>query len=61
MGQHEKAPFRWFCLNSPMLLPPKKRLPLVEEDGGGGFCICDAVGARDWRIEYVRCILAVCV
>lgn len=20
---------------------------------------CDAVGARDWRIEYVRCILAV--
>jgi hypothetical protein len=26
---------------------------LVDEDGGGGFWICDAVGARDWRIEYV--------
>ena len=33
------------------------RLLLVEEDGGGGFWICEAVGARDWRIEYVRCIL----
>ena len=20
-------------------------------------CSCEAVGARDWRIEYVRCIL----
>jgi len=32
---------------------------LVDEDGGGGFWICDAVGARDWRIEYVRCMIAV--
>lgn len=40
-----------------MLLLPKKRPALVVEDGGGGFWICDAVGARDWRIEYVRCIL----
>ncbi len=30
---------------------------LVDELCGGGFSICDAVGARDWRIEYVRCIL----
>ena len=33
--------------NSPMLLLPKKRPDLVEEVGGGGFWICDAVGARD--------------
>jgi hypothetical protein len=32
---------------------------LVVDDGGGGFSICEAVGARDWRIEYVRCILKV--
>lgn len=39
-------------------LPLPKSLPaFVEEDCGGGFSICDAVGARDWRIEYVRCIL----
>ena len=39
-----------------MVLP--NSLPdLVEEDGGGGVSICEAVGARDWRIEYVRCIL----
>lgn len=42
-----------------MLLLPKKRPCFVEDDGGGGFWICDAVGARDWRIEYVRCILSV--
>jgi hypothetical protein len=30
---------------------------LVVEGGGGGFSIWEAVGARDWRIEYVRCIL----
>lgn len=42
----------------PILLLPKKRLPLVEDEGGGGFWICEAVGARDWRIEYVRCIFA---
>ena len=41
-----------------MLAFPKKRPDLVEEEGGGGFWICDAVGARDWRMEYVRCILA---
>ena len=40
-----------------MLLFPKRRPDLVDEEGGGGFWICDAVGARDWRIEYVRCIV----
>ena len=45
--------------DSPILPLPNRRLPFVEEDGGGGFAICDAVGARDWRIEYVRCIFAV--
>ena len=40
-----------------MLALPKKRPDFVEEDGGGGFWICEAVGARDWRIEYVRCML----
>ena len=38
-------------LNSPTLLLPKKRPVLVEEAGGGGFWICEAVGARDWRME----------
>jgi len=42
-----------------MLARPKSLLALVEEDGGGGVWICDAVGARDWRIEYVRCMAAV--
>lgn len=41
----------------PMLARPKRRPPLVEEAAGGGFWICDAVGARDWRMEYVRCML----
>jgi len=41
----------------PMLALPNRRLVLVEEDCGGGFSICDAVGARDWRIEYVRCMM----
>jgi hypothetical protein len=36
-----------------MFALPKNRPALVDEDGGGGFWICDAVGARDWRIEYV--------
>jgi len=44
-----------------MLALPKKRFALVDDEGGGGFWICDAVGARDWRIEYVRCIAAVSV
>ena len=47
--------------NSPKLLLPKKRLVLVEEVGGGGFWICEAVGARDWRMEYVRCMMSVFV
>ena len=38
---------------------PKKRPDFVEEDGGGGFWICEAVGARLCRIEYVRCMLVV--
>ena len=42
-----------------MLFLPKKRPAFVVDDGGGGFWICDAVGARDWRIEYVRCMIAV--
>ena len=41
----------------PKLDRPKSRPPLVEEDGGGGFSSWEAVGARDWRIEYVRCIV----
>jgi hypothetical protein len=43
----------------PILALPKKRPAFVDDDGGGGFWICDAVGARDWRMLYVRCILAV--
>jgi hypothetical protein len=43
----------------PMLALPKNRPAFVEDDGGGGFWICDAVGARDWRMLYVRCILLV--
>ena len=42
----------------PMLALPKKRPLLVEDEGGGGLWICDAVGARDWRMLYVRCILS---
>jgi len=45
------------CTNAPMLLLPKKRPAFVDDAGGGGFWICDAVGARDWRIEYVRCMM----
>lgn len=48
---------RMVCL--PKLLRPKSLPCLVDEDGGGGVSICDAVGARDWRIEYVRCILGI--
>lgn len=33
----------------------------MEEDGGGGFWICEAVGARLCRIEYVRCMMMSCV
>ena len=44
-----------------MLARPNNLLPLVDDEGGGGFWICDAVGARDWRMEYVRCIVAVVV
>jgi hypothetical protein len=43
-----------------MLAFPKKRPLFVDDDGGGGFWICDAVGARDERMLYVRCILLVC-
>lgn len=35
----------------PMLALPNSLPALVEEEGGGGFWICDAVGARDWRME----------
>jgi len=37
---------------------PNSLFDLVDDDGGGGLWICAAVGARDWRIEYVRCIFA---
>ena len=57
LDAHEERCWR----HLPRLALPKKRPDLVEEDGGGGFWICDAVGARDWRIEYVRCMAAVCV
>lgn len=43
-----------------MLALPKNLPDLVDEDGGGGFWICEAVGARDWRMEYVRCMLDWC-
>jgi len=43
--------------SSPMFPLPKNRPALVEDGGGGGFCSSEAVGARDERIEYVRCIL----
>lgn len=39
-------------LSHALRLPlPNNLFALVEEDGGGGFWICDAVGARDWRME----------
>jgi hypothetical protein len=44
----------------PMLAFPKKRPLFVEDDGGGGLWICDAVGAREERMLYVRCILLIC-
>jgi hypothetical protein len=40
-----------------MLPLPKNRPCLVEDGGGGGLCSCDAVGARDWRMEYVLCMV----
>ena len=56
---HALSPGRGITVtHSPKLDLPKKRPDLVEEEGGGGFWICDAVGARDWRMEYVRCIVA---
>lgn len=48
-------------LNIPMLVLPKNLPLLVVAEGGGGFWICEAVGARDWRMEYVRCMMAVVV
>lgn len=44
-------------------LSPKDELPnnlplLVDDGGGGGVWICDAVGARELRSEYDRCIYA---
>lgn len=37
--------------NVPKLLRPNSRPDLVLDGGGGGFSICEAVGARDWRME----------
>ena len=45
------------CCHLPTLALPKNRPDLVEDAGGGGFWICEAVGARDWRMEYVRCMV----
>lgn len=47
-----------FILYIPKLAFPKSLPPFVEDIGGGGVSIWEAVGARDWRIEYVRCILS---
>ena len=44
------------CRHIPIELLPKNRLDFVDDVGGGGFWIWEAVGARDWRMEYVRCI-----
>lgn len=33
-----------------MLLLPKMRPAFVEDDGGGGFWICEAVGARPTHV-----------
>jgi hypothetical protein len=38
-------------MDTPMLVLPKNLPLLVVAEGGGGFWICEAVGARDWRIE----------
>lgn len=40
----------------PKFVPPNSLPTFVELGGGGGRSICDCVGARDWRMEYVRCI-----
>jgi hypothetical protein len=42
-----------------MFALPNSLLALVEDDGGGGFWIWDAVGALDWRMLYVRCMMTV--
>jgi len=38
-------------MDIPMLVLPKNLPLLVVAEGGGGFWICEAVGARDWRME----------
>ena len=58
---------KWFshrftkCKHLPTPPLPKKRPDFVEEDGGGGFWIWEAVGARLCRIEYVRCMMGNCL
>ena len=42
---------RTLCDLPTLPFPKRRPLPLVDEDGGGGFWIWLAVGARDWRIE----------
>lgn len=68
MGQdrgHPSSSFEWdgdlACHEGrhlPTLLLPKKRPDFVDDVGGGGFWIWEAVGARDWRMEYVRCMMS---
>jgi hypothetical protein len=48
-------------MDIPMLALPKNLPLLVVAEGGGGFWIWEAVGARDWRMEYVRCMMAIVV
>ena len=45
-----KAPAVFLRKLRPMLLA-KNLEPFVEDGGGAGIWICEAVGARDWRRE----------
>lgn len=38
-------------INLPKPPFPSHLLVFVVDNGGGGFSTCEAVGARDWRIE----------
>lgn len=57
VGTLKKKPEKGEKKNTPRPAFPKNRPDLVVDEGGGGFWICDAVGARDWRMEYVRCMI----
>ena len=64
-GGHPSSRLEWMIQSHntreshlPTLLLPKKRPDFVDDVGGGGFWIWEAVGARDWRMEYVRCMMS---